>query len=167
MTRLNRALYGRLTHRGSSGLGPVICLPCFDLEQFRPGKIRAVLLHWRRSVGRRPRFDPHRLRSILWGGLLTWKIWNRIIRGKAARFRMVFRPPGLDFLFAPHQLSQLVCRLLCSRLGHNLGTISFSVLPLSALGSIPELASQLFRPSQKSAPEEFLRRGLNLFFCTF
>ena len=80
---------------------------------------------------------------------------------------MVFQSPGLNFFLAPCQLFQLICRFLCSHSGRGLGTISLRILPLSALGSIPELASQLFRPSQKSAPEEFLRRGLNLFFCTF
>ena len=63
------------------------------------------------------------------------------------------------------QLFHLVDCLLCGRPCATLGTVSLSLLPLPALGGVPELALQLFRSCEKAAPEEFLRRGLNLFFC--
>ena len=78
---------------------------------------------------------------------------------------MGFRPPRLDFFLAPRQLCQLVYRFPRNSSGRSLGAISLGFLPLLTLGGIPELALQLFRPSQKSAPGEFLRRGLNFFFC--
>ena len=56
-------------------------------------------------------------------------------------------------------------RLLCGRPGASLGAVSLGFLPPPALGGIPELALQLFRACEKAAPKEFLRRGLNLFFC--
>ena len=62
------------------------------------------------------------------------------------------------------QLFQLVDCLLCGRPCATLGTVSLSLLPLSALGGIPELALQLFRTGEQAAPKEFLRRGLDLFF---
>ena len=63
------------------------------------------------------------------------------------------------------QLFQLVDYLLCDRPCATLGTVSLSLLPLSALGGVPELALQLFRSCEKAAPEKFIRRGQNLFFC--
>ena len=65
------------------------------------------------------------------------------------------------------QCFQLVDCLLCGRPGASLDTVSLSILPLSALGGVPKLALQLFRSCEQAAPEELLRRGLNLFFCVF
>lgn len=56
---------------------------------------------------------------------------------------------------------------LDARLGGILGVVGLGVLPPPALGGIPELALQLFRSSEKAAPEQFLRRGLDLFFRFF
>ena len=44
-------------------------------------------------------------------------------------------------------------------------TIQLSFLPLPTLGGIPELALQFFRAGEEAAPKEFLRRGLDFFFC--
>ena len=62
------------------------------------------------------------------------------------------------------QLFQLVDYLLCDRPCATLGTVSLSLLPLTALGGVPELALQLFRSCEKAAPKQFLRRGLAFFF---
>ena len=80
---------------------------------------------------------------------------------------MVFRPSRRDFFLASRQLCQLIYRFLRSSSGRSLGAVSLGFLPLPTLGGVPELPLQLFCSRQKSAPEEFLRRGLNLFFCTF
>lgn len=80
---------------------------------------------------------------------------------------MGFLPPRLDFFLAPHQLCQLVYRFLRSSSGRSLGAVRLGFLPLPTLGSITKLALQLFCSGQKSAQEELLRRGLNLFFCPF
>ena len=72
-----------------------------------------------------------------------------------------------NFFLSMRQLFHLMDRPLCGCLGASLGTVSLSFLPLPALGGFPELALQLFRASEKTAPEEFLRRGLNFFFRFF
>ena len=80
---------------------------------------------------------------------------------------MELGPFGPDFFLSLRQLLQSVGRPLCGRPGDSLGAVGLGVLSLPALGGVPKLALQLFRSCQKAAPEEFLRRGLNLFFCTF
>ena len=66
-----------------------------------------------------------------------------------------------------YQLFRLVDGLLGNRPNGALCAVSLGFLPLPALDGIPELAVQFFRPSEKSAPKELLRRGLDLFFCVF
>jgi hypothetical protein len=65
----------------------------------------------------------------------------------------------------PPQLSQPAHRPLDARLGGILGVVGLGVLPPPAIDGIPELALQLFCPDEQAAPEELLRRGLDLFFC--
>lgn len=170
MFQLNGACYARLMHwrNGGFALGVMgVNILCLDLDRLRFGQIRVVVLHWRRSAGRLPRFDPHRLRSILRDSLLCRKVWNRIIGGRSAGIRMGLQSPSLDFFLALRQLCQLVHRPLGGCAGNGLGTVSLRILLLPALGGVPELALQLFRPGQKTAPEKLLRRGLDLFFCAF
>ena len=66
-----------------------------------------------------------------------------------------------------YQLFRLVDGLLGNRPNGALCAVSLGFLPLPTWGGVPELPLQLFCSRQKSAPEEFFRRGLNLFFCTF
>ena len=61
------------------------------------------------------------------------------------------------------QLFQPIARLPDRRSGRILGAFNLTFLPLTALGGVPELASQLVRAGEKAAPKDFLRRGLNLF----
>ena len=75
--------------------------------------------------------------------------------------------PGPNFFLSMYQLFQPICRLPSGGSSCVLSVVGLSIFLASALGGIPELALQLFRPSQKTAPEELLRRGLKLFFCTF
>ena len=74
---------------------------------------------------------------------------------------------SLNFFLSMRQFSQLVDRPLCSRPSASLSAVGLCFLPLSALGGVPKLALQLFRTREKTAPEELLRRGLDLFFCVF
>ena len=48
-----------------------------------------------------------------------------------------------------------------------MGAVTHILLPLPALGSIPELPTQFFSPIQKPAPEELLRCGRAFFLCSF
>ena len=68
---------------------------------------------------------------------------------------------------APHQLSYPVNGFLGSRSNGTLRTVSLGFLLPPALGSVPELSLQLLRSSEKAALKEFLRRGLDFFFCDF
>ena len=118
-------------------------------------------------MGGLPHFDRRRLRGALCDGLFCRKIRNRIIRREAACISMELRLLSPNFFLSMCQLFHLMDRPLCGRPGAGLGTISLSSLPPPALGGVPELALQLFRACEKAAPKEFLRRGLNLFFCFF
>lgn len=75
--------------------------------------------------------------------------------------------PAPCFFFLMRQFPQPLRSQTGARPGSSRGTVSLGFLPPSVLGSVPELALQLFRSSEQSAPEEFLRRGLNLFFGAF
>lgn len=80
---------------------------------------------------------------------------------------MGFPSLSLSFFLALRQLFQPVERPLCGRPGNSLGTVSLGILPLPALGGVPELTLQLFGSCEEAAPEEFFRRGLNFFFGVF
>ena len=82
------------------------------------------------------------------------------------RFTCFIRPaPG--FFLPQRQSAQLVHRQTSTHPGGVLGTIYLGILPPPALGSISELALQLFRPSEQAAPKKLLRRGPDFFLCTF
>ena len=133
-------------------------------------------LHWKGAVNSLPRLDPHRLRDILCGGLPCRRVWNRIIRREVwsgvirrgtVYISVGLQPPSPDFFLSRRQLFQPVDRPLCSRPGGGLGAVDLGVLPPPALGGVPELTPQFFHASEKTAPKELLRRGLDLFFCLF
>lgn len=138
---------------------------------FRPdGIFKNRFMCWGSGLGADvgvPRFDPHSLHGILCGGLLCWKIQGKVIRRGAAHIDMGLQSPSPDFFLALCQLFHPVGRLLCGRPSGSLGTVSLSVLPPPSLIGIPDLVMQLFCSCEKSAPKQFHRRGLNLFFCTF
>ena len=142
-----------------SSLGLDAGVPGVDLEQFRLERIRAV--------SGLPRFDAPGLCGILCGGLPCREIRSRVIRRGAAHISVGFQSLRLGFFLAPRQLFQLVDRLLCGRPGGSLDTVDLGVLPLSALGGVPELTLQLLRSGEKAALKEFLRHGLDFFFCDF
>lgn len=66
-----------------------------------------------------------------------------------------------------YQLFQPIYRLPGGGSSCVLSAVDLSFLPLTSLSGIPELALQLFCPSEKSALKQFLRRGLGFFFCAF
>lgn len=75
----------------------------------------------------------------------------------------------LDFALppVPYQFFHPVDGLLGSRPNDALRSVSLGFLLPPTLGSVSELALQLFCPGKKSAPKQLLRRGLDFFFCAF
>ena len=63
------------------------------------------------------------------------------------------------------QLPQLVRRQTGDLDGASMGAVTYILLPLSALSGVPKLAPELFRPIEKAAPKELLRRGRYFFLC--
>lgn len=49
--------------------------------------------------------------------------------------------------------------------GGILNLVAAIVVPLAPLGGIPELAPQTLGAVREAAPEQFLWRGLEFFFC--
>ena len=87
------------------------------------------------------------------------------VRPGSARLHVGSQSPGPGLFLSMHQLFQSVYSLPGCGSGRILDAGSLSILPLPALGGIPELALQLFCADEKATPKDLLRRGLDLFFC--
>ena len=130
---------------------------------------RSVVFHAGNLRSDLPGLDPHRLRASVRGWWLRLGGGPGIIRDgpRSVRIRATLPRPAPSFFLPQRQPPQPVHRQAGPHPGGVLGTVGLGVLPPPALGGVPELALQLFGPSEQAAPEELLRRGLDFSFYFF